>query len=120
MSRREKTSERKRILIAYLQSISKTFPDAWTDEKCVNYALLKASSLQITFGLLPDTMQRCNFYEDFSYTVETFNRQLEPLSEIALLNNWRKSSVDEALSTKPKREMFFGQLKAVLKVKPSS
>ena len=116
----KKTSERKRILIAYLQSISKTFPDAWTDEKCVNYALLKASSLQITFGLLPDTMQRCNFYENFSYTVETFNRQLEPLSEIALLNNWRKSSVDEALSTKPKREMFFGQLKAVLKVKPSS
>jgi DGQHR domain-containing protein len=112
------TSERKRIMIVYLQAISKIFPEAWNDEKCKDYALIKPSSLQIIFGLLEDVMERCNFNEGFSYTLDTFTRQLEPLSEIALLNNWKKSSVDEALSTKPKREMFFGQLKAALRIKP--
>jgi DGQHR domain-containing protein len=113
-----KPSERKRILIVYLQAISKMFPEAWNDEKCKDYALLKPSSLQIIFGLLEDVMERCNFNEGFSYTLETFTRQLEPLAEIALLNNWKKSSVDEALSTNPKREMFFGQLKKALRIKP--
>lgn len=114
----KKTFERKRILIVYLQAISKIFPDAWNDEKCKEYALLKPSSLQITFGLLEYVMQRCDFKENSSYTFETFTRQLEPLTEITLLNNWKKSSVDEALSTQPKRGMFFGQLKAALKIKP--
>ena len=88
--------------------------------KRTSYSLLQPSSLQITIGLLPDVMRRCDFYEGFSYTYEIFKRQLEPLTEIALLNQWKKSSVDEALSTKPKREMFLGQLRAALKVKPPS
>ena len=97
-----------------------TFSEAWADEKRTNYALLQPSSLQIIFSLLPNVMQRCDFYENFSYTVETFKRQLEPLSEIALLNRWKKSSVDDTLSTQPKREMFLGQLKAALIVRPPS
>jgi DGQHR domain-containing protein len=111
-------AERKRILIAYLQAFSKTFAEAWEDEKRNDYSLLQTSSLQITFGLLHNVMQRCDFYEGFTYNLETFSRQIKPLSESAVLNNWRKSSVDDPLSTKPKREMFFGQLKAVLAVKP--
>lgn len=113
-------AERKRIFIAYLQAFSETFPEAWADEKRISYALLQPSSLQIIFSLLPNVMQRCDFYETFSYTVETFKRQLEPLSEIALLNGWKKSSVDDTLSTQPKREMFLGQLKAALIVRPPS
>lgn len=113
-------AERKRILIAYLKASADKFPEAWADEKRATYALLQPSSLQITFGLLPDVMQRCDFHEGFSYTHETFSRQLEPLVEIALLNQWKKSSVEVALSTKPKREMFLGQLRAALKVKPPS
>jgi DGQHR domain-containing protein len=111
-------AERKRILIAYLQAFSKTFAEAWSGEKRDEYSLLQTSSLQIIFGLLQNVMQRCDFYEGFTYNLETFSRQIKPLSEAALLNNWKKSSVDDPLSTKPKREMFFGQLKAVLAVKP--
>ena len=113
-------AERKRILIAYLRAIAETFPEAWADEKRTDYALLQASSLQITFSLLPNVMQRCDFYEGFSYTLETFKRQIEPLAEIALLNRWRKTSVEDALSTQPKRERLFGQLKATLMVRPPS
>jgi hypothetical protein len=113
-------AERKRILIAYLKAFADIFPEAWADEKRIAYALLQPSSLQITFGLLPEVMQRCDFYEGFSYTYETFKRQLEPLVEIALLNQWKKSSVEDALSTKPRSEMFLGQLRAALKVKPPS
>ena len=113
-------AERKRILVVYLRAFADTFPEAWADEKRASYSLLQPSSLQITIGLLPDVMQRCDFYEGFSYTNETFKRQLEPLAEIALLNQWKKSSVDEALSTKPKREMFLGQLRAALRVRPPS
>jgi len=113
-------AERKRILIAYLQATAETFPEAWEDEKRANYALLQASSLQITLSLLPNVMQRCDFYEGFSYTLETFKSQLEPLSEIALLNSWRKTSVEDALSTQPNRERLFGQLKAALMLRPPS
>jgi hypothetical protein len=74
--------------------------------ECANYALLQASSLRITFSLLPNVMQRCDFYEGFSYTLETFNRQLEPLSEIALLNSWRKTSVEDALSTQSRKAVW--------------
>lgn len=112
-------AERKRILIAYLKAFSETFNEAWTDEKRTDYSLLQTSSLQIVFGLLQNVMQRCDFYEGFKYNTETFNRQLKPLLESALLNSWKKSSVDDPLSTKPKRDMFFGQLKAVLAVKPN-
>lgn len=113
-------AERKRIVISYLNAVANTFSEAWTDEKRTTYALIQPSSLQILFSLLPDVMQRCDFYESFSYTEETFKRQIEPLAETALLNGWRKSSVDDAVSTKPKREMFLGQLKESLKVKPRS
>ena len=115
----EKThAERKRIVVAYLKAFAATFPDAWEGDKRKDYALLQPSSLQITVALLPDVMQRCDFYEGFSYNDETFGRQLRPLVEIALINDWRRSSVDEALSTAPKREMFLGQLREALKVKP--
>jgi DGQHR domain-containing protein len=114
------SAERKRILIAYLQAFANTFPEAWADERRTLYSLLKTSSLQITISLLPDVMQRCDFYEGFSYTHDTFKRQLEPLVDIALLNQWRKSSVEDMISTKPKREMFLGQLRAALRVKPPS
>ena len=117
----EKThAERKRILVAYLKAFSDTFPEAWADVKRKQYSLLQASSFQIAVGLLPDLMSRCDHYEGFSYTCETFTRQLEPLKESALLNHWRKTAVDEALSTKPKRQMFLGQLKEALKVRPPS
>lgn len=113
-------AERKRILVAYLNAFAETFPDAWADEKRNNYALLQPSSLQITIGLLPDVMQRCDFYEGFSYNSETLKRQLESLAEMALLNQWRRSSVDEALSTQAKRGMFLGQLRENLRVRPRS
>jgi hypothetical protein len=88
-----------------------TFPEAWADEKRKTFALLQPSSLQITIALLPDVMQRCDFYKGFSYNNDTLKRQLAPLADIALLNHWRWSSVDEALSTSPRREMFLGQLR---------
>jgi hypothetical protein len=71
-------------------------------------------------ALLPDVMQRCDFYENFSYTVETFTRQLEPLVALALLGNWGKAAVAVAISVAPKRAMFLGQLKEALRVKPPS
>ncbi|MBE3037198.1 MAG: hypothetical protein IMZ62_00045, partial [Chloroflexi bacterium] len=117
----EKThAERKLILIAYLKAFADSFPEAWADEKRKHYSLLQASSLQITIGLLPDLMSRCDFYEGFSYTCEAFTRQLGLLREFALLGQWRKAAVDEALSTKPKRQAFLGQIKEVLRVRPSS
>jgi DGQHR domain-containing protein len=113
-------AERKRILVAYLMAFSDTFPEAWADVKRAEYSLLQASSLQITVALLPDLMQRCDFYEGFSYTYDTFKTQLEPLRDLALLGQWRKAAVDEALSTKPKRQMFLGQIREALRVKPPS
>src|SRR2546428_2857955 len=74
--------------------------------------------LQIILALVPDVMQRCDFYENFSYTVETFKRQLEPLVALALLGNWGRAAVAEAISVAPKRAMFLGQLKEALRVKP--
>lgn len=109
--------ERKRIVVTYLKAFAETFAEAWADEKRSNYALLQPSSLQITIALLPDVMQRCDFYEGFLYTQETFKRQLKPLSELALLNNWNKASVDEPLSTAPKREKFLGFLREALRLK---
>jgi hypothetical protein len=85
-----------------------TFPKAWADEKRNDYALLQPSGLQITVALLPDVVQRCDFYESFSYNDETFRRQLQPLADTALINDWKRSSVDEVLSTAPKREVFLG------------
>lgn len=113
-------AERKRILIDYLTAVAETFPDAWADEKRTNYALLLPSGLQITISLLSDVMSRCDFYENFTYNTQTFKRQLEPLVALALLGNWSKPTVEESISVRPKREMFLGQLKEALKVRPPS
>jgi hypothetical protein len=115
----EKThAERKRLLIAYLQAVSEIFPEAWADDKRTNYSLLGASGLQMMVALLPDVMQRCDFYESFGYNVETFKRQLEPIGGLALLDSWRKSAVEEAISINSKRIMLLGQLKEALRVRP--
>ena len=115
----EKThAERKRLLIAYLQAVSETFPDAWADNKRSNYSLLQVAGLQMMIGLLPDVMQRCDFHEGFAYNLQTFKRQLEPVASLALLDNWKKSAVEEALSVNAKRIMFLGQLKEALRVRP--
>lgn len=111
-------AERKRILIAYLNAIKELFPDAWADDKGKSYALLQTSGLQMVIGLLPDVILRCDFSEGFSYTTETFKRQLEPLGDAALIGEWKRSVVDDYLSTSVKRKMFMGQLKELLKVKP--
>jgi hypothetical protein len=66
----------------------------------------------------PDAMQRCDFSEQFSYTRETFERQLKPLVESSLLGDWRKAGVEDAISIQAKRKLFLGQLKELMKVKP--
>jgi len=106
------------LLVAYLRAVKETFPDAWGDDKRVSYSLLQPAGLQMMLALLPDVMQRCDFHENFSYDVETFKRQLEPVAALALLGNWGKTAVAEAISIKPKREMLLGQLKEALKVRP--
>jgi DGQHR domain-containing protein len=113
-------AERKRILVEYLKAVAETFPDAWADEKKTHYALLLPTGLQIMLSLLPDVMARCDFYENFTYNVQTFKRQLEPLVALALLGNWSKSTVEGSISVKPRRAMFLGQLKEALRVKPPS
>ncbi len=110
-------AERKRILIAYLEAISHVFSDAWADQKGKTFALIQTSSIQIVFGLLPDLMQRCDFYEGFNYNVTTFERQLGPLTDTALLGGWKRSAVETAISTQSRRLMFLGQLKEALKLK---
>jgi hypothetical protein len=110
-------AERKRILIAYLEAVSHVFQDAWADHKGATYALIQTSSLQIIFSLLPDVMQRCDFYEGFNYNVTTFERQLAPLADTALLSGWKRSAVETAISTQSRRVMFLGQLKEALKLK---
>jgi integrase len=114
----EKTyTERKRLLIAYLQAISETFPDAWADHKRSRYSRQKAASLLIMMELLPDVMQRsCDFHESFPYDLETFKRQLEPVAGLILLGNWRKSTV--AISRKSDRTKLVRQLKEALRVMP--
>ncbi len=111
-------AERKRILIDYLIAISKTFPDAWADDKRTNYALLLPTGLQIMISLLSDVMARCDFYESFTYNEETFKRQLEPLASLALLGDWSKVTVEGSIAVNARRQMFLGQLKEALKVKP--
>jgi DGQHR domain-containing protein len=111
-------AERKQILTAYLTGVKNSFPDAWADEKGKSYALLQASGLQLVIGLLPDLLNRCDFSEGFNYTAETFKRQLEPLAESTIVGGWKRSSVDDFLSTTGKRKLFMGQLKELLKVRP--
>jgi DGQHR domain-containing protein len=111
-------AERKRIIIAYLNAVKKLFPDAWTDEKCDTHALLQASGLQLVIGILPDVMALCDFKEAFTYTVDTFARQLQPVVDAAFVGGWKRTVVDSALATAPNRKMFLGQLKQVLRVKP--
>jgi hypothetical protein len=87
-------TERERLLIAHLQAVSETFPNAWADHKRAGYSRQKAASLLITMELLPDVMQRsCDFHEGFAYKLETFKRQLEPVAGLILLGNWQKSTV---------------------------
>jgi DGQHR domain-containing protein len=111
-------AERKRILNEYFTAVKETFPSAWADEKSKDYALLTATGLQMILGVLPDTMSRCDFNEGFSYTSETFARQLEPLQALAILGDWGKSSVQEPFGVRPRREMFLGQLKEALRLRP--
>jgi DGQHR domain-containing protein len=111
-------AERKRIVIAYLDAVKQSFPDAWADSDAESYSLLQTAGLQIMLGLLPDAMQRCDFSEQFTYTKETFERQLKPLTESSLLGQWRKISVENALSTQGRRKLLLGQLKELMKVKP--
>jgi len=103
-----------------LHEKSLAFPDAWSDAKRKHYALLLPTGLQIMISLLPDIMQRCDFYESFTYNATTFGRQLEPLVSLALLGDWAKSAVEDSISVAPRRKMFFGQLKEALRVKPPS
>ncbi len=110
-------AERKRILIAYLDAVSHVFPEAWADHKGVTYALIQTSSLQLVLSLLPDIMQRCDFNEGFNYNVNTFERQLGPLADTALLSGWKRSAVEIALSNQSRRVMFLGQLKEALRLK---
>ncbi len=110
-------AERKRLLIAYIEAIKETFPDAWADDKGRSYSLLQTSGLQMMLSLLPDVMHRCDFLESFKYTAETLKRQMLPLADFALLGGWKKMTVEDAISTAQKRKMFLGQLKQVLKVK---
>jgi DGQHR domain-containing protein len=111
-------AERKRIVIAYLQAIKQSFPEAWADSDIESYSLLQPAGLQIMLSLLPDAMQRCDFSEQFSYTDETFERQLKPLVESSLVSGWRRASVEDALSIQAKRKLLLGQLKELMKVKP--
>jgi DGQHR domain-containing protein len=111
-------AERKQIVVDYLRAIAETFPDAWADDKRASYALLLPTGLQIMISLLPDVMARCDFHESFTYNVQTFKRQLEPLASLALLGDWSKATVEGSISVKPRRAMFLGQLKEALKVKP--
>ncbi len=115
-----RNEKRKRILIDYLTAVEQTFPAAWADTKRQHYALLLPTGLQIMISLLPDIMQRCDFYEGFTYNRTTFSKQLEPLVSLALLGDWAKSAVEDSISVRPRREMFFEQLKEALKVKPPS
>jgi DGQHR domain-containing protein len=113
-------AERKRILIAYLEAVKQSFPDAWADSDAEDYSLLQTAGLQIMLNLLSDAMQRCDFSEQFTYTSETFQRQLKPLVDSALLGSWRKAAVEEALSLGAKRKLLLGQLKELMKVRPPS
>lgn len=111
-------AERKRILIAFLEAVKQSFPDAWADPDAKSYSLLQTAGLQIMLSLLPDAMQRCDFLEQFSYTADTFEQQLKPLVDSSLLGSWRKAAVEDPLSTQAKRKLLLGQLKELMKVKP--
>jgi DGQHR domain-containing protein len=111
------TADRKRIAIAYLEAVKKSFPDAWADTETESYSLLQTAGLQMMLSLLPDAMQRCDFFEQFSYTADTLERQLKPLTESSLVGEWRKAAVEDALSTQGKRKLLLGQLKELMKVK---
>ncbi|MGH9430771.1 MAG: DGQHR domain-containing protein [Terriglobia bacterium] len=111
-------AERKRIIIAYLEGVKQSFPDAWADTDAESYSLLQTAGLQTMLSLLPDAMQRCDFSEQFNYTDETFGRQLKPLAESSLVGAWRRAAVEDALSTQAKRKLLLGQLKELMKVKP--
>ena len=113
-------AERKQILIAYLEAVKMSFPDAWADSDAESFSLLQTAGLQIMLSLLPDAMQRCDFTEHFSYTDETFERQLKPLVDSSLLGSWRKTAVEDPLSTGAKRKLLLGQLKELMKVRPPS
>ena len=109
-------SERRSIMISYLQAVKEIFPDAWVDTKRVKYSLVSPTALQIMIALLPDVMTRCDFHEGFVYNEKTFEAQLEPLKNLTLLGSWSKSSVEESISVKPRREALLGELREALRV----
>lgn len=109
-------SERRSIIVSYLEAVEATFPDAWADTKRASYSLLSPTALQIMIALLPDVMNRCDFYEGFTYNKKTFEAQLEPLKNLTILGGWSKSSVEESISVKPRREALLGELRGALKV----
>jgi DGQHR domain-containing protein len=111
-------AERKRIIVAYLEAVKQSFPDAWADTDTESYSLLQTAGLQIMLSILPDAMQRCDFLEHFNYTADTFERQLRPLVDSSLLGSWRKAAVEDPLSTQAKRKLLLGQLKELMKVRP--
>jgi len=113
------TAERKRVVIAYLEGVKRSFPDAWADTDAESHSLLQTAGLQIMLSVLPDAMQRCDFFEQFNYTTETFERQLKPLADSSLIGAWRKAAVEDALSTSAKRKLLLGQLKELMKIKPT-
>ncbi|MFL6390058.1 MAG: DGQHR domain-containing protein [Terriglobales bacterium] len=112
------TAERKGIVIAFLEGVRRSFPDAWADTDAKTHSLLQPAGLQIMLSILPDAMQRCDFFEQFNYTADTFERQLKALADSSLIGAWRKTAVEDALSTQAKRKLLLGQLKELLKIKP--
>jgi integrase len=109
---------RKRLLFAYLQAVSETFPDAWADHKCAKYSREKASSLLIMLALLPDVMKQCNLRSSSAYTKKRFKQLLEPVAGLVHFGDWKNSTV--AISTERKRSSLLRELQWALRPKSSS
>jgi DGQHR domain-containing protein len=111
-------AERKRILIAYLEAVKASFPDAWDDEDGNAYSLLQTSGLQIMLVYYPT---RCSGAISLRASATQKNRSnvnCDPWWNPRWSVNWRKAAVEDAISVSAKRKLFLGQLKELLKVKP--
>ena len=113
-------AERKRILVAYLKALRQTFPEAWSDDTRQDYALLQPVGIQISLALLPDIMLRCDFYESFSYNVDTLSRQMTMLGDMALLGKWHRQVVEPHIAVAARRLALLKQIKENLKVRPAT
>ncbi len=96
-----------------------TFPEAWSDDTRQDYALLQPVGIRISLALLPDIMLRCNFYESFSYNVETLSRQMTMLGDMALLGKWNRQVVAPHIAVAATRLAFLNQIKNRLTVRPT-